>query len=94
MNKNIKILVMYVGVAHIDPELVPEFIQKISTKLIPKTMECEVIIIPTHTYDTKVVCINPEFIRDEELINQHETLMREPNHNLQQQTKLEKHEKN
>lgn len=89
-----KILVYYVGVAAIQSEDIEDYINKLSKKIIPDTFNGEIIIIPTLTYDTKVECINPKYITDNELIKEHETLMKELNHKLYEQQKLLKNEKN
>lgn len=89
-----KILVFYVGVAGINMADVEEYIKKISEKITPNTFNGEIIIIPTLTYDTKVECINPKYITDNELIKEHETLMKELNYKLYEQQKLLKNEEN
>ncbi len=87
-----KILVFYIGIASINLDDVQEYIQKISKKITPETFNGEIIIIPTHTYDTKVECINPKYITDKELIQEHENLMKQLNYNLHEQLKITKNE--
>ena len=47
MTNEIKILVMYIGVAGIRSEDIPEFVAQIVKKITPKTFEGEIIAIPT-----------------------------------------------
>ncbi len=82
------ILVIYVGVAGIRSEDIPDYVNKISAKISPKTFEGEVILIPTHSSDTRVECINPKYITDIELINKHQNLMKELNSNLEHQSNI------
>ncbi len=93
MNKDVKILVYYIGTAMLSPEDIPDYISKVTSKIIPQTFNGEIIIIPTQTYDTRVECINPKYITDLELIKEHETLMKELNHKLYEQIKIKKNEK-
>ncbi len=88
-----KILVFYIGIAEINHEDIQDYIQKVIKKISPDTFKGEIIVIPTHTYDTRVECINPKYITDDKLIQQHENLMKELNHNLYNQLKEIKNEK-
>jgi len=80
-----KILVIYIGIAGIRSEDIPDFIKKISKQIIPQTFSGEVIVIPTQTLLTKVECINPKYITNEELIKEHTQLMT----NLQKELKFQ-----
>jgi hypothetical protein len=80
-----KILVIYIGVAGIRSEDIPEYVQKVSSKITPQTFEGEIILLPTQSYDTKVVCINPEYITEPELVERHRTMMKELQEALQNQ---------
>lgn len=88
----IKILVIYIGVSGIRSEDIPDYINKISEKIIPQTMEAEIIVIPTHSYETRIECINPKYITDEELIKKHSKLMEELHIELNHQIKKMKEE--
>ena len=94
-NKNDKlILVFYVGVAGMDMEDIPEYMNKVSNKLTPNNIDGEVIYIPTlSTYDTRVECINPAYITDKELIKKNTTLLSELNVELNNQLNILKNNK-
>ena len=79
------ILVIYIGVAGIRTEDIQDYVQKVSSKITPQTFEGEIILLPTQSYDTKVVCINPEYITEPELVEQHRTMMKELQEALQNQ---------
>lgn len=83
-SKNL-ILVIYVGVGNIRTADIPDYVKKISEKLTPTTLEGEIIVVPTSTNDTRVECINPKFITNEKLIQEHEELMSDLNENLKHQ---------
>lgn len=80
-----KILVVYVGVAGIRSEDIDSFVHKIVAKVIPSTFEGEIIVMPTQSPDTRIECINPKYITDEELIAEHTKLMNELQFELQNQ---------
>ena len=89
-----KILVFYVGIAGIASEDVETYVKKVTETITPTTFNGEIIVIPTHSYDTRVECINPKYITNDELIQKHETLMKELNNNLYNQIKIMENEKN
>lgn len=74
-----KIYVIYVGVSHIDyndSETLGKYIEIIKDSLIPTNLVGEVIIIPQITTpDTRIECINPEYITDKELIRKHRLML-------------------
>lgn len=88
------ILVIYVGVGNIRSADVNEFIKKISARIVPNTINAEIIIIPTESTDTRIECINPKYITENELIKQNSLLMYELNYELQKQIEYLKNEKN
>ena len=69
------ILVVYVGVAGIRSEDINEYIHKLSSKITPKSFEGEVIFLPIQSYDIRMECVNPIYITDSELINEHTNKM-------------------
>lgn len=93
-NKDTLILVVYVGIANIRSADVSEFISKLSNKIIPSTIDAEVILIPTESTDTRIECINPKYITDAELIKQNSILMYELNYELKKQKEYLENEKN
>jgi hypothetical protein len=72
-----KILVFYIGVAGIRSEDLQDFVYKVSSRITPSTFEGEIIMIPTQGSETRVECVNPVYITDEELIKKHTDLMQE-----------------
>jgi hypothetical protein len=80
-----KILVIYVGVAGIRSEDIKTFVNKITSKITPATLEGEIIVIPTQSPDTRIECINPKYITDENLIKEHTELMKNLNEELKNQ---------
>jgi hypothetical protein len=83
-----KIFVIYVGIAGIRSIDIPDYIKNISNKITPTTFKGEIIIIPTHSLDTKIECINPEYITDVELIKEHTEMMKILEKTLQEQLEL------
>ena len=80
-----KILVIYIGVAGIRAVDIPDYVQKVAQKITPTTFDGEIILLPSQSYDTKVVCINPEYITEPELVEQHRIMMKELQEALQNQ---------
>ena len=88
-----KILVVYVGIVGIRSEDIDTFVHKVVSKIVPTTFEGEIIIIPTQQLDTRIECINPKYIIEPELIQQHTELMKELQDALHEQLKIIKEEK-
>ena len=80
-----KILVIYVGVAGVRSEDIDDFVHKVTKKITPLVFEGEIIIIPTQSYDTKIECINPKYVTDENLIKEHTEMMKILKEELQNQ---------
>ena len=80
-----KILVIYVGVQGIRSEDIENFVHKLSKRIIPSSVEGEFIMIPTQSPDTRIECINPKYITDAKLIEEHTELMKK----LQEQLQLQ-----
>jgi hypothetical protein len=75
---NNKLLVFYVGVQMLEPEEISEFIQGVANKISPKIWDGEVIFIPQiNSVETRVECINPQYITDAELIEKNQKLLEE-----------------
>jgi hypothetical protein len=89
-----KILVIYVGVAGIRMEDIRDFVNQVTKKISPSTLEGEIIIIPTQSPDTRVECINPIYITEPELIAQHTEMMKKINEALHSQLEILKENKN
>lgn len=80
-----KILVVYVGVAGIRGEDIEYFVHKVVGRITPTTFEGEIIVIPIQSADTRIECINPKYITEENLVNEHTELMKELNEELRNQ---------
>ncbi len=86
------IIVMYIGVVGIRSEDIPEYVQKVTNRIAP-SFEGELIVIPVQSTDTKIECINPKYITDEELVRQHTDMMKKLQEELQFQADLLKKNK-
>jgi len=88
-----KILVVYVGIGGIRSEDVPDYVNRVVAKIIPDTFQGEIITIPSQAWDTRIECINPQYITEPELIVQHTEMMKKLQEALQQQSEQIKKEK-
>jgi hypothetical protein len=89
-----KILVIYIGVQGIRIEDIEYYTNKIAKKIIPSTFQGEIIVIPVQSSDTRIECINPEYITRKNLINKHTKLMEKLEEELQHQLKELKKDNN
>ena len=80
-----KILVLYIGVAGIRSEDISNYTHKVAKKIIPKTFEGEIILIPTQSNDSKIECLNPKYITELNLINEHTEMIKKLQIELQYQ---------
>lgn len=84
--KENKIIVIYVGILDYKTNEVvnnlEEFIDAVSSKIIPETFSGEIIVIPTFDVNTKIECINPRYITEEELIKENNILIKKLNESL------------
>lgn len=80
-----KILVIYVGVAGVRSEDVPDYVKLVTKEVIPSTFEGEIISIPVQASNIKIECINPKYVTDSELIFEHTEMMKKLQENLQYQ---------
>jgi len=85
--------VIYVGVSKIRDADISEYCQKVSEKLIPPDGDDIYWVIPTDEPSTRIVCINPEYITDSDLILKHTLLMTELNYKLNEQKNIIDNEK-
>jgi hypothetical protein len=93
----IKILVIYVGIAGVRNEDIDNYVRKVTERIMPTTFEGEIIILPTQMLeapDTRIECINPVYITDTELIIKHTELIKKLQEELQIQLKLLKEKNN
>ena len=94
MNKENKIIVIYIGIQGIRNEDIENYIKELTKKIIPITIKGEIIIIPIQSLDTRIECINPKYITDTELINEHIKMMKKLQEQLQYQLKQLKEKNN
>ena len=87
-----KILVLYIGVQGIRSEDIGDFTHKVAKKIVPTTFMGEIIVVPTHSPDTRIECINTKYISNDEIIHKHRELMEEINFELEYQLGLLKEE--
>lgn len=88
-----KIIVIYLGIAGIRSEDIGDYIKAVTSKIIPSTFQGEIIIIPSQSVETKIECINPKYITDDELIKQHTESMKKLQDELKIQEELLKKQK-
>jgi len=88
------IIVVYVGVQGLRIEDIEDFIHKLSKKILPTSVEGEFIMIPIQSPDTRIECINPKYITDVNLVNEHTELMKKLNEHLNNQLEQLKQENN
>lgn len=93
MEKENKIFVIYIGVAGIRSADIEDYTRQITSRIVPESVNGEFIIIPIQSYDTRIECINPKYVTDEELVNKHTELMKELHKELQHQIQQLKNEK-
>jgi hypothetical protein len=87
------ILVIYVGVAGIRSEDISDYINKVAARITPVTFEGEIIYLPAQSYDTRIECVNPVYITEEQLIQENTLKIKKLNEELQfqiEQLKLNK----
>lgn len=72
-----KIMVIYIGVAGVRGVDVEDYVHEVTKKISPDSFQGEILLIPTQSYDTRVECIDPQYITEPELIQKHTELMKE-----------------
>ena len=92
--KETKILVVYVGMAGVRSVDIEDIIRKIANRMTPETFQGETIFIPTQSHEIRVECINPKYVTDEKLIEEHTEKMKVLHEELEHQIKQIKDEKN
>jgi hypothetical protein len=80
-----KLLVIYVGVGGINVEEISDYMQNVAAKIMPKTFDGEIIFIPISGFDSRIECINPKYITEQELIDKNNKLLSELNEELKHQ---------
>ncbi|MFW5847644.1 MAG: hypothetical protein ACOCVF_01815, partial [bacterium] len=84
------ILVYYISVDGIRTEDIQDYMKSVSDRIAARSLDvAEIIFIPIHG-ETRVECINPLYITEEELIRKHRLLMDELHEHVNYQIKLTK----
>lgn len=75
------IIVYYISVGNLRSADIPEYMDAVQKRIVPTSLEAEIIFIPING-ETRIECINPIYITDDELIKKHERLMSELHEHL------------
>lgn len=86
--------VVYVGISNIEPNEIEEYVRRVTKAIIPPDLDGNVVVIPVNTENTRIECINPKYITNDDLVKQNTMLLFELNYELQKQIKLIKNEEN
>lgn len=86
-NNEFLLLVIYIGVSGIRSEDIDTYTKEILNKLSPK-INGQIISIPVQSYDSKIECINPKYITENDLINENTKLIRKLNEELKNQLNI------
>lgn len=89
MKNNNHIYVIYIGVLDISTgNIIPNiedyilnFVEKIPSDL----FDGQTIYLPSFEYNTRIECINPKYITDQDLINKHQENLKKLNEELNKQ---------
>ena len=82
-----KVYVIYLGVAGIGGNDIEDFREKVTSRIAPATVKGEILVIPVNSYETRMECIDPVYITDEDLVKKHTELMKELHDELDHQIK-------
>lgn len=80
------ILVYYISITHVEMDDIPEYMNQVMNKIGAGSIseDSEIIAIPVYG-ETKIVCINPKYISDGDLIKTHERTMNQLHEKLKNQ---------
>lgn len=75
-----KIFVFYVGVGDLPMQDVGEYMDRVRTRFftdefVKKFEGSEMILLPVRETDSRIECINPKYITEEELVREHRLKM-------------------
>lgn len=82
MEKDKLILVFYINVENMSTDDIGDYMNKISQKIVPTNIDAEGILIPIFNGLTRIECINPKYISEDDLIKKNNILMGELNEHL------------
>ena len=70
------VIVYYIDVRNINESELEEFMYRVMDNIQTETIEAEIIAIPIWG-ETKVECVNPKYIMEEDIIKDHTVKMKE-----------------
>jgi len=80
------ILVLYVDVGNLEPNLVEDYVARVSRGLLPeevvKNLDATAFIIPRRGDGTRLECINPHYVLDQDLFKEYRQKLDILNENL------------
>jgi len=80
------ILVLYVDVGNMEDKDVTEFVRRVSKGLLPeevvRNLDATVFVIPRRGEGTRLECINPHYVLDQDLFDQYRKNLEILNENL------------
>jgi hypothetical protein len=82
------VYVIYIGIAGIRSEDIDLYVREITKRIIPQSVKGEFITIPIQSYNTRIECINPTYITNDELLTKHRALMETLHVELEDQIKI------
>lgn len=90
-----KVFVFYVGVGNLENKDVEQYMHNVRTRFftdefIRKFEGSELIMLPIRDNNSRIECINPKYITDEELVREHRIKMDQLHENLNHFIKEEK----
>lgn len=89
MENNKLILVYYINVSHIENiNDIPEYMERVKDKIVIDALDGHSIFVPINNGDeTRIECINPKYVTNKELIENHNQMMEKINNNLELEIK-------
>jgi len=94
MENNKLILVYYINVSSLDMHEIGDYMDKVRNKINIDGFDGHSIFVPVTTHESKIECINPRYITEEKLINEHTSMLKELNKELNHNVEELKSEKN
>jgi hypothetical protein len=86
-----KLLVMYLSIAGMNQDQVPEYVAVVSEKVLTDEIkENYISIVVPVLSETRIECIDPTYITDQELIKKNERLMAELHEKFLEQLEMYK----
>ena len=76
------IYVIYIDIRNIDGNLVDEYSKNVATEFKDSFNNGGTLLVIPYFNDTKIECINPKYITNENLIKEHEELMKKLTKNI------------